>query len=244
MRHRPFLLAACAAVTVVALTGCAANDNSLRISAAASLRGALEQIVPLFEQEHPDIDIAPIVYDGSSVLATQVSEGAPVDVVAFADDATMDRIAEFTHDTVIIASNSLVIALADPSVPVTTLEDLARPDLDVVLCAEAVPCGAAAQSALAAADITVTPASREQNVTAVATKVASGDADAGLVYRTEAATRGLITIEDDRLDAIINNYPVAIVSDSSHPAAASAFIDFLLTDVAQAELAQLGFQTP
>src|SRR5699024_11190499 len=179
----------------------------LRVAAAASLHGAFEEIVAGFEGTHPEIAIAPVVYDGSSTLVTQIAEGAPIDVVAVADEATMARIADRVQPPVVFATNSLVIAVPVGTDDVTALEDLADPRLDVVVCAARVPCGSATERAHDEAGIDLAAASYEQNVTAVARKVADGIADAGLVYRTDAeATDGIAAVADERLDAIVNAY--------------------------------------
>ena len=229
---------------VLALAGCAAADEGeVRVAAAASLNSAFEEIVAEFEKAHPDIDVAPVVYDGSSTLAVQVEEGAPIDVVAFANEPTMERIADVTTEPRIFATNTLVIAVPTGSAGIEDLDDLTDPALDVVVCAEEVPCGAATVEALQGAGIDLDAASYEQNVTAVALKVQNATADAGLVYRTDAAaTEGVEAVEDPRLDAVVNRYPIALARDAGD--GAQAFADFVLSDAGQAVLAEWGFGTP
>ncbi|WP_166317393.1 molybdate ABC transporter substrate-binding protein [Microbacterium excoecariae] len=225
--------------------GAEASAPQLRVAAAASLQGAFEEIATAFRAAHPEIELAPITYDGSSTLATQIAEGAPVDVAAFADEATMARIADQTEAPEIFATNSLVIAVPEGEGVVETLEDLTDPGLDVVLCAPEVPCGAAARTALDGAGLVVDAASLEQNVTAVATKVAEGAADAGLVYRTDAAAiAGLDAVSDARLDAVVNSYPLAVTRATDAPDAAAAFVDFVTSDEGRAILTEAGFGVP
>src|SRR5690606_24657832 len=159
-------------------------SGDLTIFAAASLSGVFDEFAAAFEQQHPHVDVLPITYDGSSTLATQISEGAAADVFASADEPNMDRIADLAADPRPFATNVLEIAVG-PGNPtgVADLADLADGDRVVVLCAAAVPCGAAAHTLLDAEGIDLFPASEEQNVTAVLAKVKSGEADAGLVYR-------------------------------------------------------------
>lgn len=225
--------------------GCAPaeGDREIRVAAAASLHGVFEEVVAAFEETHPGIDVAPVVYDGSSTLATQIAEGAPIDVAAFADERTMARIADASEQPRIFATNSLVIAVPEGTDRVAALDDLADDALDVVVCAPEVPCGAATREVLETAGVDVAAASLEQSVTAVARKVASGVADAGLVYRTDAAaTEGVSAIEDPRLDEVVNRYPIAATADAGDDA--RAFVDYVLSGDAQEELARWGFGAP
>lgn len=234
------------------LSGCAADPAAsedasqkapVRIAAAASLNGVFEELVARLEEENPDIAIAPVVYDGSSTLATQIEEGADFDVAAFADEATMERISDDVHAPEIFATNSLVIAVPAGTTGISSLADLADPALTVVLCAAEVPCGAASGEALAAAGVEAEPASLEQNVTAVLTKVQSGDADAGLVYRTDAkGTDGVDAIDDGYLDAVVNRYPIGVLGSAGDDA--KAFVDFVLSGEGQGTLAEWGFGAP
>src|SRR5690606_15380897 len=110
-----------------------------------------------------------------------------------------------------------------------SLEDLGDPDLTVVLCAIEVPCGDASAELLELAGVTATPASFEQNVTAVLTKVAAGEADAGLVYGTDVAGRDDVeSITPAHADEVVNRYPIAALDDAPHPTVARAFVEFVL----------------
>lgn len=238
------LLAVLAAAAVCATCGCAPRDEGLRIAAAASLQGVMGELVAAFEEE-TGADVAPVVYDGSSVLAAQLAEGAPFDVAAFADEASMERVSEAVQDPRTFATNRLVIAVPTGSDRIRSLDDLADPSLDVVLCSPEVPCGRAAGQALEAAGVDVVAASLEQSVTAVATKVRSGDADAGLVYATDAAADAAIEgIPADALDAVVNAYPIAMVAEARHRDDADAFVRFALSDDGRAILDAWGFGAP
>jgi molybdate transport system substrate-binding protein len=184
------------------------------------------------------------VYDGSSTLATQIGEGAPADVFASADEKNMSKVAAQAPDPQLFAGNTLVIAVpkGNPG-GVATLADLAR--VTTVLCAPEVPCGAASATLLSNADVRVTPASSEQNVTAVLTKVAAGEADAGLVYATDVNGRDDVeTIVPAGADAVVNRYPIAAMTDAPNPAAAAAFVAFVLGEDGQRVLADAGFRAP
>jgi molybdate transport system substrate-binding protein len=129
---------------------------------------------------------------------------------------------------------------------IRTLADLAAPGLRVVQCAPQVPCGAAARHLLSQAGVTVVPASEEQNVKAVATKVAGGEADAGLVYVTDvAAARGdLDGVRIPGANRAANAYPIAALKKAANARLASAFVSWVLSPGGQAILARYGFGTP
>lgn len=232
--------------TSLALTGCSASNkaagDSITIAAAASLQGAFEQISEEFAADHPEVQIASISYDGSSTLATQILEGAAVDVFASADERNMSEVtaAGMGNEPVIFASNTLVIAVPQENpANIDSLDDLAG--ATTVLCAPQVPCGAASQRLLKASGVEVTPASQEQNVTAVLQKVAAGEADAGLVYATDVG-------QDDRVAAIVpqgaeeivNSYPITTLGENP---GAQAFVDFVVGERGQRIMAEHGFGT-
>lgn len=247
------LLAGCAAPTTATLstdgaTNSAEVPQTLTIYAAASLSSVFDKVAAQLEADNSSITVE-TNYDGSSTLVTQITEGAPADVFASADTKNMDALtaADLVGPATFFASNTLRIAVA-PGNPlgITTLEDLARPDVLSVLCAPQVPCGAASAQLLSNAGVTLSPASEEQSVTAVVTKVAEGIADAGLVYATDVAAN------PDRLEGItlagaadvVGHYPIAVVAGSPHADAAQAFIDLVLSEKGQALLADAGFLAP
>lgn len=217
--------------------------GTVEVYAAASLQRSFDEIVTAFEREHPGVTVS-AVYDGSSTLATQIGEGAPADVFASADEKNMAKVAAQAPDPQIFAGNTLVIAVPQGNPGgVRTLADLAG--VTTVLCAPEVPCGAASLTLLSNAGVTVSPASSEQNVTAVLTKVAAAEADAGLVYATDVVGRDDVeAIVPDGADAVVNRYPIAALTDSPNAAAASAFVAFVLSDEGQQILADAGFQAP
>jgi molybdate transport system substrate-binding protein len=254
----------------VTLTGCSAEpepgsattgtgdalDGQLTIFAAASLQGAFDELAARFEALHPEVDVAPIGYDGSSTLATQLLEGAQADVFASADASNLARVSDeglVDGAPAPFATNVLEIGV-QPGNPfdIDELADLAaaaggRSQAPVVvLCAPEVPCGSAAETLLERAGVTVTPASEEQNVSAVLTKVRSGEADAGLVYATDidAAAGEVEGIEIEGADAATNVYPIAALSAAANPAAARAFVEFVRSPDGVAVLDAFGFGRP
>ncbi|BDV31471.1 molybdate ABC transporter substrate-binding protein [Microbacterium terricola] len=266
MRTTRIVVAAVAAASLL-LTGCATGaagtdgtspaaepsasadvSGDLTVYAAASLKAAFDEISSRFEQENPEVDILPIVYDGSSTLATQIIEGAPVDVFASADEANLTKVVDagLAGSGQLFATNTLVVATpAGNPAEVQELADLADPAVSVVLCAEEVPCGAASAALLAQADVDVTPVSREQNVTAVLTKIAADEADAGLVYVTDVRGRDdVFSFAPEGADQVVNRYPIASLTAAPNPAAAAAFTAFVVGAEGQEILADFGFGAP
>ncbi len=225
-----------------------ALTGEVTIFAAASLQAAFDELAAEFETENPGVDIRPITYDGSSTLATQLVEGAPADVFASANEKNMQVVTDagLTVDPQPFATNTLVIVTpAGNPAGVTDLADLASPDLSVVLCAPEVPCGSASQTLLGNAGVAVTPASLEQNVTAVLTKVAAGEADAGLVYATDVAGRTDVdSIVPAGAAAVVNRYPITVLTGAASPDAAAAFVAFVVGARGQEVLAGFGFGAP
>ena len=232
-----------------AMAGGAGLSGSLTIDAAASLKKTFDELKTQFEVANPGVKVT-ISYDGSSTLATQIIGGAPVDVFASADTKNMAKVTDaklITATPVEFATNTLQIAVA-PGNPlkIAGLKDLTKSGVDVDLCAAEVPCGSAAQTALKAAGVTVKPISQEQSVTAVLTKVESGDADAGLVYRTDVlAAAGKVTgVDFSEAAAAVNHYPIAPLAAAPNAAAATAFVALVTSSAGQRVFADAGFGGP
>lgn len=250
-----FALGACASPAATPPTGAptsattaatATAEAPLKIFAAASLQASFDELVDAFTAATPEYAVAPVVYDGSQALATQIQDGAEVDVVAFASEASIAPLTDggLVDATRLFATNTLRIAVPTGNPKgIQTLQDLADPSTSVVLCAVEVPCGAASQKLLAAAGVTVTPVSEETSVSAVVRRVAQGEADAGLVYATDIrdAAGALEGIEPEGASGVVNRYPIAVATNAPSQAAAQAFVDFVLSDVGQRILAAHGF---
>lgn len=229
-------------------------SGELTVYAAASLKAAFDTLTEEFSQVHPDVTFAPSVYDGSSTLATQLVSGAPADVFASADEPNMQTVLDeglIAGEAPLFATNVLVMAV-EPGNPLgfSSLADLAEPgdgeEPIVVLCAAEVPCGNASSDLLDAAGVELTPASEEQNVSAVLAKVVAGEADAGLVYRTDVmgAEGGVDEVEIEGSDERPNRYPIGVLEGSANPEAAEAFSKFVRSAEGQAILAEFGFGAP
>ncbi len=257
MRRRSFfaallpvlLLASCGPASTTGSSGTGGATTELTVFAAASLRVVFDEVGTKFEEANPQVTVR-LNYAGSADLITQLDAGAPADVLVTANQSTMDRAVDagtVTAAPVVIATNvPVLIVPADNPAGLTDLESAAAPGVDLVVCAPQVPCGAAAQTLAENADIDLTPVSEENSVTDVLGKVTSGQADAGIVYATDAADAGeaVTTIELPGADQARTEYPAAVTASTEHPDQAEAFVDFLQTDPAQALLADAGFQQP
>ena len=170
------------------------GGGKLIVFAAASLKKAFTDIGEQFKTDNPGTDID-FSFAGSSDLVTQLTQGAPADVFASADTKNMDMAAQpglLAGDPVIFASNTLTIVVA-PGNPkkIASFKDLTQPGLSVVVvCAPEVPCGSATQKVEQATGVQLNPVSEESQVTDVLNKVTTWQADAGLVYVTDAQGAG------------------------------------------------------
>ena len=224
--------------------GDAGGDEQLLVFAASSLTDVFDRLGSDFEVAHPGIDVI-VNYGGSSSLAGQIEQGAPADVFASADRATIARVLdEADGEPVVFARNRLAIAVEQGNPQgISGLADLADSGLIVVLADREVPAGAYAAEMLERSGVELAPASYESNVRAVAAKVALGEADAGIVYRTDIAAN------EDRLDAVaiaatdnvVADYPIVVLRRG---AAARAFVDFVLDEPGRNALADAGFELP
>ena len=214
--------------------------------AAASLTAAFGGLGDAFTTANPDVDVR-FNFAGSSDLVAQISDGAPVDVFASADLTTMAKLTDAglaAGEPSTFATN-VVEVVVEPRNPlgITGVADLADGDLVVVQCAPGVPCGSYAVQVFANAGITVTPSSYEENVNGVVTKVTLGEADAGIVYRTDVIAAGDavegVPIPDEI--NVVAEYPIAPVADAPNAAGAQAFVDFVLSPSGQDILAAYGF---
>jgi molybdate transport system substrate-binding protein len=230
---------------VLALPGCGGSDDErLIVYAASSLTDVFARLELEFETAHPDTDLV-VNYGGSSSLAAQIGQGAPVDVFASADQATMQRVLdEADGEPLVFAHNRLAIAVeAGNPEAIGDLSGLVERDLIVVVADSAVPSGAYAAEVLALADLVLEPDSYESNVRAVAAKVALGEADAGIVYRTD------IVANDEQLDEVViadalnvsAQYPIVVVKDGP---VARAFVEFVTGESGRQALAAAGFALP
>ena len=226
-----------------------ATNEQLTVLAAASLSEAFTDLARIFEAEHPGVSVR-VSLDSSATLAEQVIQGAPADVLATADIATMQRVtdAQVTDDAPeIFATNTLVLAVPeDNPAGIRRFRDLGRPGVAYVACVRTAPCGVLARSALEVNGVSAQPKSLEVDVKAVLSKVVLGEADAGLVYATDArAARDKVNaVAVPHADELVNDYAVAVLADSDHQDLAYAWVDLLVSDQGRRVLRQAGFGEP
>ena len=194
----------------------------------------------------PEIAEANYSFDGSSGLVDQIVGGAPADVFASADQENMDRAVEegvIDGDPVMFATNYLVIAVPAGNPAGITGFDESLDGTKLVICQEDVPCGNATRALAETQSVTLTPVSEEANVTDVLGKVTSGEADAGLVYLTDATGAGdkVEIIEIPGSDENPNTYWIAKVAGAQNVEAAEAFIAAITGPEGAATLASFGF---
>ncbi|MCZ7417415.1 MULTISPECIES: molybdate ABC transporter substrate-binding protein [unclassified Streptomyces] len=250
-RRRAAALLAIALLVPLAACGSGGSGGNgdgagLTVLAASSLTDAFEEAGAAYAKDNPGTEVT-FSFAGSQELVSQVRQGAPADVIATADTRTMDGIADDTEHRATFATNRLVIVVGEGNPHgVAALTDLADPGLKVVLAAPEVPVGGYGRQVLDRQDVAVRAVSEEPNVRAVLSKVELGEADAGIVYRTDAATAA------ENVDAVaipeeqnqLASYPVAVLKESGQPEAAAGFVEWLRGPEARKILADHGFQQP
>lgn len=255
---RPLALAVLATVHLI-LAGCGqpapasgtppAPPTTVTVFAGASLAAAFTSLGSAFDHANPHAR-AEFNFAGSSTLVAQLQLGALADVFASADQRNMQKLVDgglVGEPPRVFATNRLeIIVQAGNPKGITGLRDLTRRGLVVALCAPVVPCGGYAALALQKAGVSVPQASQETDVRGVVSKVALGEADAGIVYATDVKTGGAmvqgISVPAD--ENLVAQYPIAVLASAQDRAAAHAFVDFVLSTEGQGILASFGFSGP
>jgi len=238
------VLAGCGGVAPAETAG--PQDRTLTVFAAASLTDVFTELETRFEAGNPGVEVV-LNLGASSDLAQQLVNGGPADVFASASASTMATVTEaglVEGTPEVFARNRLQIVTA-PGNPegVTGFADLARPDLQVVVCAPQVPCGAAAERIEEATGITLTPVSEEPDVRSTLGRVSTGNADAGLVYVTDVGSAGAAVegVDFPEADRAVTDYPIGVLTTAPQPELARAFADLVTGADGQAVLAGAGF---
>ncbi|MFF7266357.1 molybdate ABC transporter substrate-binding protein [Streptomyces sp. NPDC008159] len=224
-------------------------SGDVTVFAAASLKESFTTLGKEFEKAHPGTKVT-FNFGGSDTLAASITGGAPADVFASASPRTMKIVTDAKDNAtepVTFVRNQLEIATL-PGNPdkLSALKDLTKPDLKVVLCDRTVPCGAAAQKALDAGKLKLTPVSYEEDVKSALNKVVLKEADAAVVYKTDVkAAGGKVEGVDfpESADAI-NDYPITLLKDSENAETAKAFIALVRSAEGQKVLTEAGFLKP
>jgi molybdate transport system substrate-binding protein len=238
-----------AATTAPAATTTPLVQGNITVFAASSLTDAFNAIGTAFTQANPQAK-ATFSYDASSSLVQQITQGAPADLFASADQANMDKLTKAGLNggpPQVFATNLLgIIVPAGNPKAISGVQDLAKPDLKVVLCTDGVPCGTYAKQILTTAGVTVKPVSLEQNVKGVVTKVTTGEADAGIVYVTDIAAAGskAAAVDIPRSINVVAQYPIAATKTSRGGPVDQAFINFVVGSQGQTILKKYGFLPP
>ncbi len=238
---------------VVVVAGCAGSaadsKGEVVVFAAASLTDAFGSMKTEFEATHPDLHVV-LNLAGSPTLREQIVEGAPADVFASANMSNMEQVAAdpgVLGPERVFTRNRLEIAVpAGNPAGVTGLDDFARPELLIGLCAETVPCGEFGRQALSRAGVEPAVDTNEPDVKALLTKLQAGELDAGITYVTDVASGGEsvdgIVIPDEY--NVFADYPIAVLAGTANPEGSEAFIDFIMGDRGQAILGEHGFESP
>jgi molybdate transport system substrate-binding protein len=224
-------------------------SGTLTVFAAASLTDVFGGFGTQLEKQNPQLHVQ-FNFAGSSALATQLTQGAPADVFASANQKQMTVVTDAglqAADPTIFTENVLEIAVpAGNPGTVTGLADFGNADLTLAVCAADVPCGAAARAVFADAGITAQPDTEEEDVKAALTKVRLGEVDAALVYATDVRAAGsdVEGITFPEAEKEITSYPICALEAAPNPEAAQAFTDLVLSDEGQKALADAGFRAP
>ncbi len=233
-----------------------ASAQTLTVFAASSLTEAFEAVATVFERQHSGVNVL-LSFDGSSTLATQITQGAPADVFASADEDQLQVVVDAGLAAAapqLFATNRLVVITTKES-DITSLEALAEPGVLLVLAAPEVPVGKYAREALKkmngrygagfSARVLKNLVSEESNVRQVALKVELGEADAAIVYATDAAVaKNVKVIPIPGPINVVGTYPVVALKESTEPELAEAFVKLVRSSQGRAILKKYGFGAP
>ena len=231
------------------LAGCGGGDDDTTITvlAASSLTGTFTELGKEFEDQHPGVTVK-FAFDSSATLAQQATQGAPADVLATADPTTMDSAKSAQAGTPkTFATNTMVLATpADNPAGIKAFSDLDKPSVKYVVCVPTAPCGIVGQALLEQDDITAKPVSQEVDVKSVLAKVTEDEADAGLVYVTDAAAAGdqVQTVQIPGAAKQVTTYPIVTLTQSRQSDLAQQFVDLVTGSTGQQVLQKAGFGKP
>ncbi len=241
------LLSACSSTpqTSQSATGQSGEINStLTVFAAASLKETFGEMEALFEADNPGVDVV-LDLQGSQDLVAALEAGSPADVLATANTSTMEsaQALGLVDEPTVFATNVLTIIVPAGNPAGITGLDASLEGKKLVICAPEVPCGKATKELSEALGVTLSPVSEEQKVTDVRGKVASGEADAGIVYRTDANAEEEATDEVpiEGTEKVTNSYPIAVVSNAVEPDLAAKWIELVTSEQGQKILEKAGF---
>jgi molybdate transport system substrate-binding protein len=249
--HRRTAYAAAVLLCAVSpLTACGGGDDeqtTITVLAASSLTGAFTDLAQQFEKEHSGVTVK-LAFDSSATLAQQAAGGAPADVLATADTTTMDSADNALDSTPKDFATNVMVLVTPSANPahVTSFSDLDSSKVSYVVCVDTAPCGKVAAALLQQDHITGKPVSQEVDVKSVLAKVIEGEADAGIVYTTDAVSAGsdVKTIQIPGASQQTTTYPIATLEQSHEPKLAQQFVDLVLSGQGQKVLQDSGFGAP
>lgn len=223
------------------------GHTTITVLAASSLTGAFTQLGKDFEQSHAGVTVK-FAFDSSATLAQQATQGAPADVLATADTTTMQSAkAAQAAAPQLFATNVMVLATpAGNPAHIASFADLDKPSVTFVTCVPTAPCGSVAQALLAQDHITGKPVSQEIDVKSVLATLTEGEADAGMVYTTDAIAAGsaVTSFPIPGSAKQVTSYPIAPLSQSKNADLAKAFVALVLSAQGQKVLRTAGFGSP
>ncbi|MDF2271679.1 molybdate ABC transporter substrate-binding protein [Streptomyces coacervatus] len=267
--RRTLQVAGAGAAALLALSACSSSDDSssaksdssasassspklsgtVTVFAAASLQESFTTLGKEFEKAHPGTKVT-FSFGGSDSLAAGITGGAPADVFASASPKTMkivtDKKDNATEPATFVRNQLEIATLPGNPDKVSSLKDLTKSSLKVVLCDKTVPCGAAALKALDASKLKLTPVSYEEDVKSALNKVVLKEADAAVVYKTDVKAAGskVQGVEFPESTSAVNAYPITLLKNAKNPEAAKAFIALVQSTEGQKVLSGAGFLKP
>jgi molybdate transport system substrate-binding protein len=246
------ILSACVSSPSKPAPDLSGQQTTLTVFAAASLTDAFGEMAYTFESSHPGVDVA-LNFAGSNTLRAQIEQGARADVFASANKKEMEKLTEVglvnvNEKTAFLRNHLVVIIPQNNPAMLSSFEELSRPGLKLVLAAEEVPAGRYARQMLDNVgvdfkdQVLANVVSNETDVKQVVTKVQLGEADAGIVYASDAvAAPELSVIEIPAKWNVLAEYPIASLENAPNPELADEFITFVLSPEGGAILQKWGF---
>ena len=242
-------LAGAALLTLLPLTACGGGDDDTTITvlAASSLTGTFTELGKKFEDEHSGVTVK-FAFDSSATLAQQATGGAPADVLATADTDTMEGAKSAQASTPQVFATNVMVLATPQSNPanISSFSDLDKPSVKFVVCVPTAPCGKIGQALLDQNHITGKPVSQEVDVKSVLAKLTEGEADAGIVYTTDAVAAGdqVTSLPIPGASQQLTSYPIVTLKQSEHADLAQEFVDLVTGSTGQQVLEQAGFGKP
>jgi molybdate transport system substrate-binding protein len=231
------------------LTACGGGNDSTTITvlAASSLTGTFTDLGKKFEDEHPGVTVK-FAFDSSATLAQQATQGAPADVLATADTDTMASAKSAQAGTPKVFATNVMVLVTPKANPagIQKFSDLDKSSVKYVMCVTTAPCGKVGQALLDQDHITGKPVSQEVDVKSVLAKITEGEADAGIVYTSDAEAAGsdVSALPIPGSAKQTTTYPIVALTQSKHSGLAQDFVDLVTGSTGQKVLQQAGFGRP